>query len=92
MTGFADIAVGHVEVVPVMNGLLDDLSAYIADNGFHMNSLVVSKYDGISTLRIEQNQSSWSILIPIYRCVECPAIQRFQMTRFLSRQAGARGG
>jgi hypothetical protein len=30
MAGFANIAVGYVEVIPVANGLLDSLSAYIA--------------------------------------------------------------
>jgi hypothetical protein len=31
MAGLANIAVGYVEVIPVIDGLLDNLSAYVAD-------------------------------------------------------------
>jgi hypothetical protein len=41
MTGFANIPVGYVEVVPVLKRLLDSLSAYIAGYGLHMLLLIV---------------------------------------------------
>jgi hypothetical protein len=47
MAGFANIPVGYVKVITVVNGLPDGLAAHIAGKGLHIVLLMVSfSYDG----------------------------------------------
>jgi hypothetical protein len=48
VAGFANISMGDVKIVPVMDGLLDGFSAHIAGNCLHILLLLVTlSYDGL---------------------------------------------
>jgi hypothetical protein len=48
VAGFADVPVGDMEIVPVVDGLLDGFSAHIAGNGLHILLLLILRfYDGL---------------------------------------------
>jgi hypothetical protein len=51
VAGFANIPVGYVKVIPVVNRLPDGLSTHITGNGLHIVLLPVSiLYDGLPTV------------------------------------------
>jgi hypothetical protein len=48
MAWLADVPVGYVKVITIVNGLLDGLSAHIASKGLHIILLMASfSYDGL---------------------------------------------
>jgi hypothetical protein len=62
MTSLTEVPMGQVEIIPVGNRLLDDLSAHVAGKGLHislLSDLVIVLYDGVFDTR--RNQSPYPV-------------------------------
>jgi len=71
MAGFANVPMGHVEIITSRNGGFDDTLANITGKGFHMYSLILFYWLMIViTIAAENQSSTGKILLLIQKKVE----------------------